>query len=390
MDITIKSFPASYGESFLLTIKDVEEEYNILIDCGFKQTYKDYIKKEITNIDVLDLVILTHIDDDHIGGAVGLFSEKSLHNNLKINHIWFNDLYKILFNNYKRNIVSNKELDISNKKNIFDENVGFKTAENLFDYLHSSEFLDVWNKDNDLIVCGERLYEELYPINKKIKLVLLSPTEKRIEELFKEWVRKERINIDKIEGNENIIINKFYEFCKNYDDFIGVFDENCSNERFDIEKLAELEFDKNSIVNNSSIAFFIEIEDKRILFLGDSNANDIERALSKYIKDKGIDKICFDLIKVSHHGSKNNINNKLFDIFTAKKYLISTNGKKFGHPDYECLSKIIVKQKENKRIIFNYNHFNIIKRLDNKEMKDKYHYDIYMPKEKNKVIVINV
>ena len=177
---------------------------------------------------------------------------------------------------------------------------------------------------------------------------------------------------------------------KYHDKLASSFDNNCSNKIIDIEEMANKEFMKNSKANNSSIAFFIEIKDKKMLFLGDANAEDISSSLEQYKIDKKLEVLKFDLIKVSHHGSRNNINNKLFDIFYSDRYLISTNGNRHNHPDIECLSKIIVKQKQYKSLIFNYDRKLIVKKLNVEELKIKYNYDLDIPKKNGEVVNIDI
>ena len=48
----------------------------------------------------------------------------------------------------------------------------------------------------------------------------------------------------------------------------------------------------------------------------------------------------FDLVKVSHHGSNNNISSRILNLITSKRYLISTNGK-HTHPDLSTIAKIV-------------------------------------------------
>lgn len=74
----IKCFPADYGDCILVTICNATEKYNILIDCGFTNTYNMYVKNELENLKALDLLVLTHIDIDHIQGAIELFNDKEL------------------------------------------------------------------------------------------------------------------------------------------------------------------------------------------------------------------------------------------------------------------------------------------------------------------------
>ena len=392
VDIQVKSFPASYGDSFLVTIKYENKKYNILIDCGLQCTYTDYIKSELANINSIDLLVLTHIDDDHINGAIELFKDDETLSKINIKNIWFNDLYKILKTTHITKSIEQGESDeIVNKTEILDEEVGFKSAKQLSNYIIEKGYLNIWNKDQGIIQCEDKLYKELYPINSDIKFILLSPTSMRIKELLNEWIDYCNIDITKVE-KDNRYLESFYNYFKNCDKFAEIFDEDCSSKSIDLEKLSELEFNKNSVSNNSSIAFIIEIKDKKMLFLGDSNADDIKNSISKYMEEKGLMEIKFDLVKVSHHGSKNNTTKEFFDMFYSDKYLISTNGMRDNHPDLECLSKIIVKQTKFKNIIFNYNRNDLRNELDSNKLKEKYKYDLTMPidSEKNMISIINV
>lgn len=76
--------------------------------------------------------------------------------------------------------------------------------------------------------------------------------------------------------------------------------------------------------------------------LGDVMACDVYNYLTnkKYSVENPLE---IDYVKVSHHGSKYNISNKLLDIIRCNNYIISTNGG-FGnayHPDRETIAKIL-------------------------------------------------
>lgn len=381
--VIVKSFLAKYGDSFFINIEYKNKSYNILIDCGFKDTYINYIRKELDNIKTLDLLVLTHIDDDHINGAIELLKDNDLKEKIELKNIWFNDLYKIAKNKFSKHKI-NSDIYAVDKEEVFSEEIGFKRAKTLSNYIYESKYNDVWNKHKEVIQCEKRLYEELYPIDKELKFVLLSPTVNNIEELLNKWIKEFKIDMNNL-VIDNKILNSFYG-CFNYHDrYSEIFNEECSNNKINIEELAEKEFLRNSVENNSSIAFFIEVDEERFLFLGDANSKDIKKSLRQYKEVNGIEIIKFNLVKLSHHGSKFNIDSEFFELFYSDKYLISTNGDRHNHPDIECISKIVVKQKEFKKLYFNYNIKKIIKIFENEELKKKYNYEIIMPEENNKI-----
>jgi beta-lactamase superfamily II metal-dependent hydrolase len=104
----------------------------------------------------------------------------------------------------------------------------------------------------------------------------------------------------------------------------------------------------SSLTNKSSFAFLIECSDKKILYLGDCHA---ETVIS-WLDMEGIETLQVDLMKISHHGSKNNTNLNLLRRIKSKKFFISTNGNIHKHPDLETLSRIIFLNQENEIEIY--------------------------------------
>nr|WP_228725629.1 MBL fold metallo-hydrolase [Klebsiella quasipneumoniae] len=67
-------YPAQNGDAFLLSTGRT----NILIDGGYASTFYSYIQKDLEELAAknacLNLVIITHIDADHIGGIICLLA----------------------------------------------------------------------------------------------------------------------------------------------------------------------------------------------------------------------------------------------------------------------------------------------------------------------------
>ena len=124
----------------------------------------------------------------------------------------------------------------------------------------------------------------------------------------------------------------------------------------------------NSATNGSSISFVMETAGKRVLFLADSHAETIMRSLKLLYGDANRP-YRFDAVKLSHHGSYNNNSPELLSVITTDKWLISTNGDKYNHPDMPTLAHIITKESERyNQLFFNYN-LPVCDEL----MKDEYH-----------------
>ena len=105
----------------------------------------------------------------------------------------------------------------------------------------------------------------------------------------------------------------------------------------------------DELANAASLAFILKCDGLTILMLGDSYPQNVEKYLREvkgYSEDNPME---VDYVKVSHHGSKNNISNSLLDIIKCNKYLISTNGGKnrTNHPDRTTIAHILYHSKRN-------------------------------------------
>ncbi len=88
----IHCLPARFGDSFWITYGSARKQYHILIDGGTSGTRQDIvniIKKLPADRRQIELAVVTHIDNDHIGGILALFEKNLLQ--ADIQDLWFND-----------------------------------------------------------------------------------------------------------------------------------------------------------------------------------------------------------------------------------------------------------------------------------------------------------
>ena len=84
--------------------------------------------------------------------------------------------------------------------------------------------------------------------------------------------------------------------------------------------------------------------------MGDAWAEDVEQSLIDIYGAQ--EKIVFDAIKISHHGSRSNTSVRLLELIDSPIFLISTMGKKHGHPDMPVLLEIVKRNASFKRKIY--------------------------------------
>src|SRR5512147_1302070 len=104
--LTLRVVQARYGDCLILENGSGKRRKNILIDGGPNQVYQPYLRKELQRIKEeggqIDLLVLTHIDNDHVLGLLELMTElKNQRVNgeeevIRIRQIWHNSFKKIL------------------------------------------------------------------------------------------------------------------------------------------------------------------------------------------------------------------------------------------------------------------------------------------------------
>ncbi|WP_165999288.1 MBL fold metallo-hydrolase [Bacillus sp. Cs-700] len=324
MSIKIKALPANDGDCFIITFGEGKKIYNILVDGG--STTRNSLRKlklELQSIKELnqciDLLIVTHIDKDHIEGILKIF-ELDIYKSL-IKKVWFNSGRNIanFFNTIQ---TSERDIPILLGNDI---KIGIEQGNSLEKELIKQNLVT-----EEVIIQGKKFNLD------EATLHILSPSINNLKSLNEIW------EVELEEGNSDLQVS-VSEKLNDYNETIKVL----SDRKF---------FEDRSKVNASSITFLLEYKDKKILMLGDAPPSIIIEGLMKlnYNSQK---KIYIDLMKVSHHGSRKNTSTDLLDLIDCSRYLISTNGGKVKRllPDKECLSRIISNNEERKvEFYFNY------------------------------------
>jgi hypothetical protein len=196
-----------------------------------------------------------------------------------------------------------------------------------------------------------------------MKLTILSPGPEQLVKLRSAWKKV----MGKSAGNAKTALKKLAT-QKKYKDVLG------RAKALNLEKLAESETGTdNSPANGSSIAVLAEYEGKRCLFAGDCHPDVLEFSLQRLLKATGATRLALTALKVPHHGSKYNNPTTLFKKLNCKKYLISTNGKIFKHPDAEAVARVILYGGPNAEIYFNYDTA-FTRRWDDAQLQRNYKY----------------
>lgn len=344
--IRVELLPASRGDCILIEYgKDENSLHRILIDGGTKGTYK-HLKQRILQIPkeqrVFDLLVITHIDADHIAGILELLKKDEL--NITFKDIWFNGL---------------KHLSKSKPR-------GVGQGDLLSKYLSKKSL--PWNRlfrGKAVRVRGRKFKPIILDGGMEIRV--LSPTKKALEKLFPKWQKE---------------LKKLQERLKSTPSQAA---KPRSSQKIDIEALADTPYEPdNSITNQSSIAFIATYEGKNMLFGADATQEVLLNSIKKYCPK--CQALYLDLFKVPHHGSQNNISKELLDRIKCGKYLISTNGTIYNHPDLSAVAKIIKFGGYKSDIYFNYKSKQT-KVWAKRSLQKRYNYKAHYPKDGNAIAI---
>ncbi|UUW08363.1 MBL fold metallo-hydrolase [Flavobacterium plurextorum] len=353
----ISIFPAFNGDSILLET----EISTILIDGGYVDTYKKHIKPKLKELGIKDKkishLIVTHIDNDHISGIIKLIEENKFDELIVVENVWHNSFQHIVDIDdglvFKGKDISELSINYLLKKgnDSKDKNISAVQGSTLASFL--KKYNHKWNSEFDNKAISVDSKSEI--INNDLTFKILSPNNEKLRELKKYW--KKELYIKGFSSDENLsdFNEDAFEYILSLEKEKRKLRKKNVSGSFDIEKLLNDPFiEDDAVTNGSSISFIIEYENLKILFLADSHPSIIIENLNKHFKKEEFP-IKFDLIKVAHHGCKNNTSPELLNYIDSENFIFSTNGLSHNHPDEETIARIISRKTVFKRnLYFNY------------------------------------
>lgn len=351
---------AEFGDCFILESKSGNHSTTVLIDGGPYQTFKNHLKPTLQKIPLngkIDLMVLSHIDNDHIIGLLDLLNEiKNQRENgmkelVKITKMWHNSFTDLLrLPDEPMKLLSNifPAQSLIKRKNTMESIImkGFQQGTDLMELAKSLKI--PVNPSFDKVIVANDAITSIRLNN--INLHILGPTKRNLDNLRKQW-------------------NDW--FSKNH---------KTQKAGFELAQILD-----KSVPNLASIMFLVEIKNRKILFTGDGVGEDVVEILSKNTMLDENGKFHVDVLKVPHHGSDRNTSIEFFNIVNADYYIISANGRD-DNPSLNTLRWMIESGKNGKKprkIVFT-NLTPNIKKLLNEYNEKTFNYEcIILEKEEN-------
>jgi beta-lactamase superfamily II metal-dependent hydrolase len=371
---SVQMLPARQGDALWVEYGDPDDPRRILIDGGFRTTMRvvESRIKKIANASPegkchFELGVVSHIDADHIEGLVEMIGKPF--------PVTFGDLW---FNGRKHLDVPAVETALADQ-----DLLGGKHGLFLDTVLELSKTR--WNAAFDggtIVAVPDKRKLPVVDLPDGMKLTIMSPTPEKLEDLAKRWDKE---------------VRKAGLDGKNYSEVLAAMDrlhygvgaltdallrrKKPSGPLNLAKELKKPDGADSSPANGSSIAFLAEYAGRSCLFMADAHPDAMIAAIDQVVGPGG--RLQTGAVKLSHHGSANNVTLGLLKRLDSKVFLVSTNGGGgHYHPDRSAIAKLVAgdwrpkaKSEYPIRILFNYrNEYTRI--WDDEDLKKTHHYAV--------------
>ena len=374
MAVRIEMLPAAHGDCLWIEWSSDDTIHRILIDGGPAHTYPRLLER-IAGLPPdgrrFDLLVVTHIDADHIEGIVRLLRDAETLG-VEFERVWFN---------------GREQLDRLPER--VGDGLGAVSGEYLQLLLHDLEGRagDVWNVgfEHGIVYCDPEagLMPKL-SLPGGLTLTVVSPDLERLHDLDEHWedeLRRLGVDVGRPDelraglagdGRLRPLADEL-----GGDEMDGLVDSDDADApddggRFPFDEIptdlevplpdelggdgGAMEFGSDdSPANGSSIALLAEWQDgPTVLVAGDAFAGVLQASVEHLLD--GRPRLPLDVFKVPHHGSVANLTPDLLGLLACRAYMVSTNGAVFGHPHDRAVELLVEHHghRARPRIVFNY------------------------------------
>ncbi|HSJ92137.1 MAG TPA: CHAT domain-containing protein [Ilumatobacter sp.] len=349
---TVDMLPAKNGDCLFVTYGADDDPHHVLIDCG-APSVAEMAAERVRAAGRVELFVLTHIDADHISGAIPLFADPDVA--ARFGDVWFNGW------NQLRAFLSVSQGDAFS------------------DLLDRDDRPFTWNgtaRADDppppIVTDGEDHPEVV--LAGGLRLTVLSPTPSALGKLGRHWYAA----LDELDPRRAMLGRRPRPVPP------------ARPSELDLEQLAASGPTRDSSVPNlSSIAVLAEYGGRAVLLTGDAHADVLTSSIVALQRRRGRDgePLRLDALKLSHHGSANATTRELLEAIDCTNYLVPTDGSGFYHPDREAIARVIVHGGRAPTI-----HFNARSDLNefwgDADLQARYHYTTVYPDDEGLLVTL--
>lgn len=370
----IRVFQSDKGDCLLLTSD--AGTHRILVDGGMASSYSEHVAPALEKLTkakkALDVVYVSHIDDDHIGGVLRMmddlmdwrvfdFQRKNHNSHAKppksprppeVKAIWHNAFHELLGDNTgaiadmlaaSAPIIAASRHGMSSRA--FEQQSVFA--------LSKKQALQLVNRvgpDQLDIRVNPEFKHKLMLIGKtqpalkvgKISFKIIGPFERDLKKLrdeWNDWLRESEEIIKEIRRKAKA---DAAELTSDVDRLLAPLTAH-ADEFLEAQTALAKKLGQRSLVttpNLASLMLYAEEGNQKVLLTGDGHADDAMKGLDHYglLQDGAVH---VDVLKVPHHGSEHNMTETFAQKITADDYIFCGNG--FStNPEIDVIDAIVM------------------------------------------------
>jgi len=318
--LRVEMLPARQGDALWIEYGDAAHPKRMLVDGGTPGSWQA-VRTRIEQLGEgerrFELVVITHIDTDHIGGMLPLLEDDAL--GIEVGDVWFNG-YRHLPGAV--------------------DPMGPVHGERLTKLLIKRGL--PWNEafGGNAVVVPDGEPPPRVECDDGLALTVLSPRPVELATLLPVWgpVVKEH-GLDPDTPAQPAPAPPGIEVMGG----VGV------------GELAARKFGEDgTVANGSSIALLLEYDGKTVMLCADAFPLVLLDSLDRLLNDAPTGaRLKLDAFKLPHHGSRRNLNLELMRRLECGLLLVSTDGTQTHHPHPEAVARAVVTQ-EHAQLVFNY------------------------------------
>lgn len=312
--LSVTLLPARLGDAIWIRWGKPDTPHQILIDMGTEEVglqVRDRLLSLPQSARQFELLVVTHVDRDHIGGVLTCLADADPIAGLTFQDVWFNGF------SHLSETAAPAEL----------EPMGPAQGERLSTWLTKQHWNAAFGGGSVQRRPGQP--PPRICLQDGLTLTILGPTPDRLGNLRKVW--REEVAEALRKGTLATVAPGLEQ--------MGPKEPPVLEDSEDLVALAESRtLIDTSEANGSSIALLLEYRGRTVLLAGDAFAEDLIAGIEAV---SGGGKLRLDAFKLPHHCSQSNVVKSMVEAVECDCWLISTDGTQFRHPDPIAVARII-------------------------------------------------
>lgn len=316
MTLRLAVLPARHGDCLWLEWPDGGRTRRLVVDGGTAAAGRRLLARlrALPPTDRrIELLVVSHVDADHIGGVLQVLEAGV--RGLEIGDVWFNGRRHLPG---PRSPVEGEALT-----DVLDGGVAPRVP---------------WNAavGGRALVVDDPGKPPVFELPGGLRLTLLSPTPEGLARLSPVW---DRAVVEARRGMPSPVESQ----------------PAVRGLRWTVAELAAAPSRPDRApANGSSIALLAERDGRSVLLAADAHPDVLLGAITALASSRGLPRLSVDVVKLPHHGSEANVTAELLEALDCRRWVFSSNGAVFGHPDPPAVARVILHGGADPVLLFNY------------------------------------